>query len=67
AAGGHVVGPKATIKHGTLDSTITVETAADSSIEAAQLDMSGGTAHINVDVGKTSGNTTIEGGEITLG
>ncbi len=67
AAGGHIVGPKATIKQGTLDSNITVETAADSSIEAAQLDMSGGTAHINVDVGKTSGNTTIEGGEITLG
>ncbi len=67
AAGGHVVGPKGTVKAGALSSTITVGSAAGSTIDAAHLNVSGGTVSIAVHVDQASGGTTIEGGEITLG
>lgn len=65
-AGGHIAGVKGTIARGSLESTISVGTATDSSIDGPKLNMSGGETKITIDVGKTEGQTEIDGGEINL-
>jgi len=65
-AGGHIAGVKGTIARGSLESTISVGTATDSSIDGPKLNMSGGETTITIDVGKTEGQTEIDGGEINL-
>jgi hypothetical protein len=65
-AGGKIAGVTGSVSHGSLESTITVGTAADAAIEGAKLTVTGGEVRTDIDVGKTEGSTTISAGEITL-
>lgn len=65
-AGAHLAGVKGTVSKGRLESTLSVGTATDSTIDGAKLTVTGGEVKTDIDVGKAEGKTTIEAGEITL-
>ncbi len=65
-AGGEVLGAQGKVGAGTLAVTVKVGTAIDSDISGAQLTMTGGEAHVQVDVEQTSGDVDIVGGRIEI-
>lgn len=65
-AGGKLAGVKGSVSKGSLESTITVGTAADATIEGAKLTVTGGEVKTDINVGTAEGSTTISAGEITL-